>query len=190
MPTLSTKPIVDCHNVNKKLLSDLTICGHSLHCRYDVVLHLWDLILLCTFFSAYRKALAALDQSRTNVAEMKDTISTLRHDLQRAVENTEGLLNNLVAKATLRERLKAKLDVGNSSLKAFMALIDSEMEDDETDSILLDDYDELDEEYEKIKSAQSGSRKVLTLDENIEQAEETLKIAREKFDKASAKVGF
>ena len=103
------------------------------------------------------------------------------------MKKTDELLKALIAKATLRERLKAKLDKGSSSLKAFMALIDSEMEDEVADSVLLDDYDEMDEEYERIKfSKQTGKCK--TLDESVKDAEIEIQETKADLDKAAVRV--
>ncbi len=140
------------------------------------------------YCSLFRKALSALTRARTNVSELKETISKLKSELGVSSKKTEELLEALIAKATLRERLKAKLDIGSSSLKAFMALIDSEMEDDIVDSILIDDYDEMDEEYEKIKMTQQVSRKSKTFDELLKDAENDVETTKRELDKAIEKV--
>ena len=98
-------------------------------------------------------------------------ISKLKAELGGTVKRTSELLNDLIAKATLLERLKAKFDKGSGTLRAFMELIDSEMEDDLADSMLLEDYDEMDEEYERIKVTQQLMRKSKTLDELLSDAE-------------------
>ena len=143
------------------------------------------MLIVFPFFCS--KALSALEHAKENVTTLKDTISQLKSDLSVSVKKTDELLKALIAMATLRERLKAKLDKGSSSLKAFMALIDSEMEDEVADSVLLDDYDEMDEEYERIKfSKQTGKCK--TLDESVKDAEIEIKETKADLDKAAVRV--
>ena len=137
----------------------------------------------------YRKALDALVQARANVANLKEMIAQLRAELGGTVKQTSELLNNLVAKATLRERLKAKFDKGSGTLKAFMELIDSEMEDDLTDSVLLDDHDEMDEEYERIKVTQQLSRKSKTIEESLKDAEKEVVERKSDLERSSEMVG-
>ena len=68
-----------------------------------------------------------------------------------------------------------------------MALIDSEMEDEVADSVLLDDYDEMDEEYERIKfSKQTGKCK--TLDESVKDAEIEIQETKADLDRAAVRV--
>eukprot|EP00794_Sanderia_malayensis_P000407 gene407-1042_t len=135
-----------------------------------------------------KKALSGLSQARMNVSDLKETISKLKSELAVSTKTTGELLNALIAKATLRERLRAKLGIGSSSLKAFMALIDGEMEDETVDSILIDDYDEMDEEYEKIKLTQQVPRASKTFDELMKDAEDDVEVTKRELDKAISKV--
>lgn len=130
----------------------------------------------------------ALIQARANVTNLKEMISKLKAELGATVKRTSELLEELIAKATLRERLKAKFDKESGTLKAFMELIDNEMEDEFTDTILLDDYDELDEEYERIKVTQQLMRKSKTLDELLSDAEKEVEDTRKELEKSSEMV--
>lgn len=132
--------------------------------------------------------MTALTEARKNVTILKEMISKLKSELGVTVERTSQLLNALIAKATLRERLKAKFDKGSGTLKAFMELIDGEMDDDLADSILLDDYDEMDEEYERIKVTQQLIRKSRTLDELLNDAEKDVLDKKEELEKSSEMV--
>ncbi len=57
------------------------------------------------------------------------------------------------------------------------------------DSVLIDDYDEMDEEYEKIKLTQQVLRKSKTFDELLKDAEEEVQVTKQELDKALEKVG-
>lgn len=49
-----------------------------------------------------------------------------------ATAKSAELLDALTSKATALEKLKAKLGIGSTTLSAFVALIDSEIEEDDT----------------------------------------------------------
>ena len=63
---------------------------------------------------------------------IKDVISQTKQQLSVATVKSDELLEALTAKATAMEKLKAKLGIGSATLSAFVALIDSEMEEDDT----------------------------------------------------------
>ena len=104
------------------------------------------------------------------------------------MQQASELLNNLIAKATIRERLKAKLEKGSGTLRAFMELIDSEMDDNLADSVLLDDYDEMDEEYERIKVTQQLMRKSKPIDELLKDTEKEVEEREAELERSSEMV--
>ena len=86
-----------------------------------------------TFFStSVSRALATLEQTREDAVVIKDVISQTKQQLSVATVKSDELLEALTAKATAMEKLKAKLGIGSATLSAFVALIDSEMEEDDT----------------------------------------------------------
>ena len=130
----------------------------------------------------------ALVEARANVTNLKEMITKFKAELVGTVKKTSELLHKLIAKTTLRERLKAKFDKGSSTLRAFMALIDSEMDDTLTVSLLLDDYDEMDEEYERMKVTQQLLKKSKSLQELLEDTEKELEIRKAEYKKSTEMV--
>jgi len=63
---------------------------------------------------------------------IKDVISQTKQQLAVATVKSDELLEALTSKATALEKLKAKLGIGSATLSAFIALIDSEIEEDDT----------------------------------------------------------
>ena len=132
--------------------------------------------------------MAALTRAKANLAELKDAISRLKTEHSAVAEKTGQLLESVIATVTLRERLKAKLGTGSSSLKAFMTLIENEMEEDSVDPFLLDEYDELDEEYERIKLNQRVSMKMKSFEELLKDAEKLVKDTKGDMNQAADEV--
>lgn len=60
-----------------------------------------------------------------------------------ATAKSAELLDALTSKATALEKLKAKLGIGSTTLSAFVALIDSEIEEDDTALLQVIKYDHL-----------------------------------------------
>ncbi|EDO44670.1 predicted protein, partial [Nematostella vectensis] len=100
-----------------------------------------------------------------------------------ATIKSDDLLKALTSKATVLEKLKAKLGIGSTTLSAFVALIDGEMDEEDADLLQVDEEDELDEEFEKIKMAKMKSRKLKVLEE-MALAEQTLVEAKAQLKKA------
>ena len=134
-------------------------------------------LILCS------RALATLDQTRKDAIIIKDVITETRHNLEIATVKSAELLKLLTSKATSLEKLKAKLGIGSSTLSAFTALIDNEIEEDDTTLLYDDEEDELDEEFEKIKNAKMKSRKIKVM-EHIATAEVSLQEAKVQLRKA------
>lgn len=75
------------------------------------------------------------------------------------------LLKELTAKSTVLEKLKAKLGVGSDTLRSFIAMIDNEIDDEDTFLLLDEEKDELDEEFERVQLAKLKSKKARTVEE-------------------------
>ena len=81
----------------------------------------------------FSRALTTLDQTREDAVLIKDVISQTKEQLSVATVKSDELLETLTANATVLEKLKAKLGIGSATLSAFVALIDSEIEEEDTD---------------------------------------------------------
>ena len=81
--------------------------------------------------------LATLEQTRTDAVVIKGVISQTKQQLSEATVKSDKLLSALTAKATAQEKLRAKLGIGSATLTAFVALIDSEIEDDDSHLLLV-----------------------------------------------------
>ena len=57
----------------------------------------------------YRKVLATLDQTRKDAKNMRQQIKDINVKYETATNNTADLLNQLTAKATVLEKLRAKV---------------------------------------------------------------------------------
>ena len=67
---------------------------------------------------------------------MKESIKTINQKFEEARVKTADLLVQLTAKATLLEKLKAKVGVANA-LSAFLQLNELSEDDEETDDLLV-----------------------------------------------------
>lgn len=133
------------------------------------------------------RALATLDQTRKDAIVIKDVITETRQNLEVATVKSADLLKVLTHKATLLEKLKAKLGIGSETLQAFTALIDNEIEEDDNTLLNDDEEDELDEEFEKIKNAKLKSRTIKVMEE-ISAAEMSVQEAKVQLKKAEQQV--
>ena len=95
--------------------------------------------------------LDALSEARKDADKLKDYITKTKSEFQEANITAAKLLNDLTAKSTVLEKLKAKLGVGSDTLRSFIAMIDSEIEDDDSYLFIDEEKDELDEEFERIQ---------------------------------------
>ena len=95
--------------------------------------------------------LNTLSEARKDADKLKDYITKTKSEFEEANETTAKLLDELTAKSTVLEKLKAKLGVGSDTLRSFIAMIDSEIEDDGSYLIADEEKDELDEEFERIQ---------------------------------------
>ena len=98
-----------------------------------------------------RLCLNTLSEARNDADKLKDCITTTQAEFEEANVKTANLLNDLTAKSTVLEKLKAKLGVGSDTLRSFIAMIDNEIEDDDSYLFVDEEKDELDEEFERIQ---------------------------------------
>ena len=82
---------------------------------------------------------------------MKDYITKTKSEFKEANQTTAKLLEDLTAKSTVLEKLKAKLGIGSDTLRSFIAMIDNEIDDDDSYLFVDEEKDELDEEFERIQ---------------------------------------
>lgn len=133
------------------------------------------------------RALATLEQTRQDALLIKDVISQTKQQLSTATVKSDELLEALTAKATALEKLKAKLGIGSATLSAFVALIDSEIDEEDTALLQDDDSDELDEEFEKLRNSNIKSRRLKVMEE-IQLAEGALQDSKVALKKAQEQV--
>ncbi len=116
-----------------------------------IFLKTFVIIILCSVFFITSLCLNTLSEARKDADKLKDYITKTKSEFEEANENTAKLLDELTAKSTVLEKLKAKLGVGSDTLRSFIAMIDSEIEDDGSYLIADEEKDELDEEFERIQ---------------------------------------
>ena len=102
------------------------------------------------FFNT-RLCLNTLCEARQDADKLKDYITKTKSEFEEANVTTAKLLEDLTAKSTVLEKLKAKLGIGSDTLRSFIAMIDSEIEDDGSYLVVDEEKDELDEEFERIQ---------------------------------------
>ena len=79
--------------------------------------------------------MVTLEQTKSDSRGMKESIKTINQKFEEAKIKTADLLVELTAKATLLEKLKAKVGVANA-LSAFLQLNELSEEEEETDDLL------------------------------------------------------
>ncbi|CAH3196290.1 unnamed protein product, partial [Porites evermanni] len=133
------------------------------------------------------RALSTLEQTREDAVLIKELISQTKQQLSAATVKSDELLEALTAKATVLEKLKAKLGIGSATLSAFVALIDSEIDEEDTALLQDDEADELDEEFEKLKNSNLKSRRLKVIEE-IKLAEGALEDSKKALKKCEEQV--
>ncbi len=83
----------------------------------------------------FRRVIATLDQTRKDGKKMKGSIKSLSKDSELAKEKTTNLLGQLTGRATVLEKLKAKVGIA-TSLSAFLQLNELSDEEEEDDGLL------------------------------------------------------
>ncbi|XP_028415382.1 dynein heavy chain 8, axonemal-like isoform X2 [Dendronephthya gigantea] len=134
-----------------------------------------------------RLCLDTLSEARQDADKLKDYITKTKSEFEEANQTTAKLLEDLTAKSTVLEKLKAKLGVGSDTLRSFIALIDSEIDDDDSYLFVDEEKDELDEEFERIQVAKMKSKKAKTVEE-IAMAEREQERLRSELDEAKDQV--
>ncbi|XP_060567478.1 dynein axonemal heavy chain 5-like [Ruditapes philippinarum] len=89
-----------------------------------------------------KKVLATLDQTRSDAKVMKKAIKNTTGKFEDAKVRTEELLEKLTHKATILEKLKAKVGL-STSLDAYLHLNEMEAEEVEEDELLKQEYNYL-----------------------------------------------
>lgn len=83
----------------------------------------------------FRKVLTTLDKTRADAKVMKKAIKTITGNFEEACSRTADLLQRLTNKATVLEKLKAKVGL-SKSLDAYLHLTEFEVEEVEEDELL------------------------------------------------------
>ncbi|CAL1527205.1 unnamed protein product [Lymnaea stagnalis] len=131
-----------------------------------------------------KKVLATLDKTRVDAKVMKKGIKTLNEKFEGAQTNTAGLLKKLTAKATALEKLKAKIGL-SKSLDAYLQLTEMDVEEEEEDELLKEEYDQYDAEFDRMREANLKSRQIQAKDElasskaHVEECRTNLAYARQ-----------
>ena len=82
-----------------------------------------------------RKVITTLDQTRTDAKAMKKAIKNLTDKFEESKKKTATLLYQLSQKATVLEKLKAKIGLSNS-LHAYLNLNEMETNEEDEDELL------------------------------------------------------
>ncbi|CAH1799095.1 unnamed protein product [Owenia fusiformis] len=125
------------------------------------------------------KVISTLDQTREDANVMKKHMREVKVKFENSCVKVTGLLDELTGKATLLEKLKAR--VGEStSLSAFLQLNELSSDEEEDDALLgEEEADEYDEEFEKMREANLKTRITQAIEEKTE-AEKRVEAARVK----------
>ncbi|CAB3999965.1 Hypothetical predicted protein, partial [Paramuricea clavata] len=134
-----------------------------------------------------RLCLNTLCEARKDADKLKHYITKTKSEFEEANVTTAKLLDDLTAKSTVLEKLKAKLGVGSDTLRSFIAMIDNEIDDDDSYLFVDEEKDELDEDFERIQVAKMKSRKAKTVEE-ITMAERERERLKEELDEAEDQV--
>ncbi|XP_078503742.1 dynein axonemal heavy chain 5-like [Lissotriton helveticus] len=107
-----------------------------------------------------KKVLETLAQTRIDAKVTQKKISIISQEHEESKVTVSTTFNQLIAKASSLERLKAELGIGGEILQVFLAQNESESEDDEDGKELLkeDDSDEYDEAFWNMKAASNVSQ--------------------------------
>jgi len=79
--------------------------------------------------------IATLDQTRKDASHMKQSIRKINQKFDEAKEKTADLMQKLTAKATVLEKLKARIGMA-TALSAFLQLNELSDEEPEEDDLL------------------------------------------------------
>ncbi|KAM9316607.1 uncharacterized protein PAF06_007656 [Gastrophryne carolinensis] len=103
--------------------------------------------------------LQTLDNTRRDIKNTRETIHVLEEKYQEAQTKAAEILNKLITKTSIFERLKAKLGIGDETLQIFLSQNENELDSFcEDDDLLKDDHmDEYDEAFNLMKEASKKS---------------------------------
>ncbi|XP_035829673.1 dynein heavy chain 5, axonemal isoform X2 [Aplysia californica] len=132
-----------------------------------------------------KKVITTLDKTRADAKVMKKGIKTITGKFEDAKKNTAELLHKLTARATMLEKLKAKVGL-SKSLDAYLQLNELDVEEEEEDELLKEEeYDDYDAEFDRMREATLKTRQVQAKEElseaqkNLEECRSNLAYARE-----------
>ncbi|ESO89151.1 hypothetical protein LOTGIDRAFT_229063 [Lottia gigantea] len=112
-----------------------------------------------------KKVLGTLDQTRVDSKIMKKAIKSTNVKFDDARKNTANLLHQLTMKATVLEKLKAKVGL-SKSLNAYLHLTELEADEIEEDELLKqEEYDDYDAEFDKMREANLKTRHIQAKEE-------------------------
>ncbi|XP_018096048.2 dynein heavy chain 5, axonemal [Xenopus laevis] len=109
--------------------------------------------------SQLKGAIKTLDETRTEARETQETLKVIGKDYEEAQATAADVLNKLITKTSILERLKAELGIGDKNLQIFLSQNDSDLDVLQEDDALLkeDTLDEYDEVFIRMKEANKKS---------------------------------
>ncbi|KAM4771050.1 dynein axonemal heavy chain 5-like [Rhinophrynus dorsalis] len=126
-----------------------------------------------------KSAIQTLDETRRQAKETQEYIKKVDLKYKEAQLTVADILNQLVTKTSVLERLKAELGVGDENLQIFLSQNENELENIQEDEDLLkeDGFDEYDEEFNHMKEASKQSY-LHEIQQKIEKARNDLEDVR------------
>ncbi|KAM8953036.1 dynein axonemal heavy chain 5-like [Pelodytes ibericus] len=136
-----------------------------------------------------QSAIETLGKTRNDAKATQELITGLERDYREAQVTAEEILNKLITKTSILERLKAELGVGDKTLQIFLSQNDNEFQNLEEDEDLLkdDSADEYDDAFNSMKEASMKSHSC-KITEKIDKATSDLKDVRNSLQNAKNQV--
>ncbi|KAJ1151043.1 hypothetical protein NDU88_003830 [Pleurodeles waltl] len=126
-----------------------------------------------------KNVLETLAQTRIDAKATQAKINIISQEHEESKVTVSATFNQLIAKASSLERLKAELGIGGEILQVFLAQNESDSEDDEDGKELLkeDELDEYDEAFWNMKAASNVSQ-IHEITQKIEKVQSELEEVR------------
>ncbi|KAM4694307.1 uncharacterized protein O3C94_004765 [Discoglossus pictus] len=104
-------------------------------------------------------ATETLTESRKDAKETQEKINIIDKEYKEAELTVAEILNKLITKTSILERLKAELGIGDKNLQMFLSQHENELDSHEEDEALLkdDSSDEYDDSFNRMKEASKKS---------------------------------
>ncbi|XP_023932047.1 dynein heavy chain 5, axonemal-like isoform X1 [Lingula anatina] len=135
--------------------------------------------------SQLKRVLYTLDITREDGKIMKEAIKNIKEKYENAKIRTSNLLRSLTLKATVLEKLKARIGMA-TSLSAFLQLNEvSSDEEDEEELLQKEEYDDYDKEFDRLRETKLKTRQVKAVEElaaakkKVEEWRKNLEYAKE-----------